>query len=104
VPRWLVGLGHEREAELVVGCPAAAAGEVPPASGQLEQTNKRAQELQGGSYGVGSNTCWRGKAGGVEVTVRHPWRTAAARHPREEGPAGFIAVCKAVEAMAWAPS
>jgi hypothetical protein len=58
----------------------------------------------GGSYGVGSITCWRGRAGGVEVTVRHPWRTAAARHQCEEGLAGFIAVCKAVEAMAWAPS
>jgi hypothetical protein len=36
--------------------------------------------------------------------VRHLWRTAAARRPREEGLAGFIAVHKAVEAMSWAPS
>jgi hypothetical protein len=32
----------------------------------------------------------------VEFTVRHPWRAAAARRPCEEGPAGFIAVRKAV--------
>jgi hypothetical protein len=43
----LVGSGDEREAELVVDCPAVAAGEIPPASWQLEQTNKRAQELLG---------------------------------------------------------
>jgi hypothetical protein len=36
------------------------------------------------------------KQAGVEFTVRHPWRTAAARRPREEGLAGFIAVHKAV--------
>jgi predicted NBD/HSP70 family sugar kinase len=34
--RWLVGPGDEREAEFVVGCPAVAAGEIPPASWQLE--------------------------------------------------------------------
>jgi hypothetical protein len=102
--RWLVGSGDEREAELVFDCPAEAAGEILPASWQLEQTNKHAQELQGGSYEVGSSTCWRGKAGGVGFTMRHLWRTAAARRPREEGLAGFIAVHKAVEAMAWAAS
>jgi hypothetical protein len=48
VLRWLAGSGDEREAELVVDCPAAAAGEILPASWQLEQTNKRAQELQRG--------------------------------------------------------
>jgi hypothetical protein len=32
----------------------------------------------------------------VELTVRHAWRTAAARCSREDGPAGFIAVRKAV--------
>jgi hypothetical protein len=58
----------------------------------------------GGSYEVGSSMRWRGKAGGVEFTVRRPWRTAAARRPREEGLTGFIAAHKAVEAMAWAPS
>jgi hypothetical protein len=45
---------------------------------------------------VGSSTCWRGKAGGVGFTVRHPWRTAAARCSRGGGPAGFIAVREAV--------
>jgi hypothetical protein len=45
-----------------------------------------------------------GEQAGVEFTVRHPWRTAAARRPREDGLAGFIVVHKAVEAMAWAPS
>jgi hypothetical protein len=76
-----------------------------PSSERAARADQQAPaRATGGSYGVGSNTCWRGKAGGVEVTVRHPWRTAAARHPREAGPAGFIAVCKAVEAMAWAPS
>jgi hypothetical protein len=44
----LVGSGDEREVELVVDCPAEAAGEILPASWQLEQTNKHAQELQGG--------------------------------------------------------
>jgi hypothetical protein len=43
----LVDPGDEREAEFVVGCPAVAAGEIPPVSWQLEQTNKCAQELLG---------------------------------------------------------
>jgi hypothetical protein len=43
----LVGSGDEREAELIVDCPAAAAGEITPASWQSGQTNKRAQELLG---------------------------------------------------------
>jgi hypothetical protein len=34
--RWLVGSGDEREAELVDGCPAAAAGEITPVSWQFE--------------------------------------------------------------------
>jgi hypothetical protein len=64
VLRWLVGSGDEREAEPVDGCPAAAAGEITPASWQLEQTNKRAPGATRGPKGVGSSTCWRGKAGG----------------------------------------
>jgi hypothetical protein len=45
--RRLVGSGIARGAELVDGCPAAAAGETTPASWRLEKANKRAQELQG---------------------------------------------------------
>jgi hypothetical protein len=41
----LVGSGDEREAEFIVSYPAAAAGEIPLASWQFEQTNKRVQEL-----------------------------------------------------------
>jgi hypothetical protein len=79
-------------------------GEIPPASWQLEQTNKRAQELQGGPTKWKTARVGEGEQAGVEFTVRHPWRMAAARRPREEGLAGFIVVHKAVEAMAWAPS
>jgi hypothetical protein len=43
----LVGSGDEREAKLVDGCPAAAAGEITPVSLQSGQTNKSAQELLG---------------------------------------------------------
>jgi hypothetical protein len=43
----LVGSGIAWGAEIVDGCPAAAAGETTPASWRLEQTNKRVQELQG---------------------------------------------------------
>jgi hypothetical protein len=100
----LVGSGDEREAEFVVGCPAAAAGEIPPASWQLEQTNKRAQELQGGPTKWEAARAVEEKQAGVDFTVRRPWRTTAARRPREEGLVGFIAVHKAVEATAWAPS
>jgi hypothetical protein len=100
----LVGPGGEREAEFVAGCPAVAAGEIPPASWQLEQTNKRAQELQGGPTKWKTARVGEGKQAGVEFTVSHPWRTAAARRPREEGLVGFIAVHQAVEATAWGPS
>jgi hypothetical protein len=96
VLRWLVGSGDEREAEPVDGCPAAAAEEITPASWQLEQTNKRAQELQGVLKEWGAARVGEEKQAGVELTVRHPWRTAAARCSREEGPDGFIAVRKAV--------
>jgi hypothetical protein len=100
----LVGSGDEREAELVIDCPAAAAGEIPPASWQPEQTNKHAQELQGGPMKWKAARVGEEEQAGVEFTARHLWRTAAARRPREEGLAGFIAVHQAVEAMAWAPS
>jgi hypothetical protein len=96
VLRWWVGSGDEREAELVDGYPAAAVGETTPASWQLEQTNKRAQELQGVLKEWEAARVGEEKQAGVEFTVRHPWRTAAARRPREEGPAGFIALRKAV--------
>jgi hypothetical protein len=46
--------------------------------------------------GVRSSACLRRKTGGVKFTVRHPWRTAVARRPREEGLVGFKAVRKAV--------
>jgi hypothetical protein len=65
--RWLVGSGDEREAELVDGCPAAAAGEITPASWQLEQTNKPAQELPGVLREWGAARFARGKAGGGGV-------------------------------------
>jgi hypothetical protein len=100
----LVGSEDEREAEFVVGCPAAAAGEIPPASWHLEQANKRAQELQGGPTKWEAARAGEEKQAGVEFTVRRPWCTAAARRPREEGLVGFIAMHKAVEATAWAPS
>jgi hypothetical protein len=81
--RWLVGSGDEREAELVDGCPAAAARETTPASWQLEQTNKRAGATgvprEGEAARVGKE-----RQAGVEFTVRHPWRTAAAGCSREE--------------------
>jgi hypothetical protein len=92
----LVGSGIARGAELVDGCSAAAAGETTSASWRLEQTNKRAQELQGVLKEWEAARVGEEKQAGVEFTVRHPWRTAAARRPREEGPAGFIAVRKAV--------
>jgi hypothetical protein len=47
VLRRLVGSGIALGAELVDGCPAAAAGTLAPVSRLLEQANKRAQELQG---------------------------------------------------------
>jgi hypothetical protein len=62
---------------------------------QLEQTTS-AQELQGVLKEWGAARVGEEKQAGVELTVRHPWRTAAARCSRKEGPAGFIAVCKAV--------
>jgi hypothetical protein len=96
VLRWLVGSGDEREAGHVNGCLAAAAGEITPASWQLELTNKHAQELQGVLKEWGAARVGEEKQAGVELTVRHPWRTVAARCSREEGPAGFIAVRKAV--------
>jgi hypothetical protein len=40
--RWSVGLGDERKAELVDGCPAAATGEITPAGWRLGLSNKRA--------------------------------------------------------------
>jgi hypothetical protein len=78
------------------GCSAAAAGETTPVSWRLEQTDKRAQELQGVLKEWEAARIGEEKQAGVEFTVRHPWRTAAARRPREEGPAGFIALRKAV--------
>jgi hypothetical protein len=47
VLRRLVGSGIARGAELVDGCPAAAAGTLALVSQQLGQANKRVQELQG---------------------------------------------------------
>jgi hypothetical protein len=47
VLRRLVGSGSARGAELVDGCPAAAAGTLAPVSRRLGQANKRAQELLG---------------------------------------------------------
>jgi hypothetical protein len=47
VLRRLVGSGIARGAELVDGCPAAAAGTLAPVSRRLGQANKRAQELLG---------------------------------------------------------
>jgi hypothetical protein len=82
--RWLVGSGDEREAELVDGCPAAAVGEITPASWQLELTNKRAQELPGVLREWGAARVGEERQAGVEFTVRHPWRTAAAGCSREE--------------------
>jgi hypothetical protein len=81
------------------GCGRDPSGELAARADQQARAG-----ATGGSYEVGSSTCWRGKAGGVGFTMRHLWRTAAARRPREEGLAGFIAVHKAVEAMAWAAS
>jgi hypothetical protein len=92
----LVGSGIARGAELVDGCPSAAAGETTPVSWRLEQTNKHAQELQGVLKEWGAARVGEEKQAGVGFTMRHPWRTAAARCSREGGPAGFIAVRKAV--------
>jgi hypothetical protein len=47
VLRWLVGSGIARGAELVDGCPAAAAVTLASVSRWLGQANKRAQELKG---------------------------------------------------------
>jgi hypothetical protein len=111
VLRWLVGSGDEREAELVVGCLAAAAGEIPPASWRLEQTNKRAQELQGGSYEVASSTCWRGKAsgGGVhcEASMADGGGSAPARgrtgrlYSRAQGGEGCFLACQGNQVKVW---
>jgi hypothetical protein len=43
----LVGSGVARRAEPADGCPATAAGTLAPVSRQLDQANKRVQELQG---------------------------------------------------------
>jgi hypothetical protein len=82
--RRLVGSGITRGAELADGCPAAAAGETTPASWRLEQANKRAQELQGVLKEWGAARVGEEKQAGVEFTVWHPWRTAAARCSRGE--------------------
>jgi hypothetical protein len=47
VLRGLVSSGIARGAELVDGCPVAAAGTLAPVSQRLGQANKRAQELLG---------------------------------------------------------
>jgi hypothetical protein len=47
VLRRLVGSGIARGAELVGGCPAAAAVTLAPVSQRLGEANKRAQELLG---------------------------------------------------------
>jgi hypothetical protein len=47
VLRRLVSSGIARGAELVGGCPVAAAGTLAPVSRRLGQANKRVQELQG---------------------------------------------------------
>jgi hypothetical protein len=47
VLRRLVGSGIARGAELVGGCPAAAAGTLAPVSRRLGHANKRAHELLG---------------------------------------------------------
>jgi hypothetical protein len=47
VLRRLVGSGIARGAELVDGCPAAAAGTLAPVSRWLGHANKRAQEILG---------------------------------------------------------
>jgi hypothetical protein len=53
-------------------------------SRRLGQTNKRAQELQGVLKEWGAARVGEEKQAGVEFTVRHPWRTAAAQCSREE--------------------
>jgi hypothetical protein len=80
----LVGSGDEREAELVDGCLAAAAGEITPASRQSGQTNKRAQELPGVLREWRAARVGEKRQAGVEFAVRHPWRTTAAGCSREE--------------------
>jgi hypothetical protein len=69
-------------------------------TGSGEPTAQIGQQASAGATGspsgVRSSACLRRKTGGVKFTGRHPWRTAAARRPREEGLAGFIAVRKAV--------
>jgi hypothetical protein len=108
----LVGSRIAREAELVDGCPAAAAGETTPASWRLEQANKRAQELQGLLKEWGAARVGEEKQAGVEFTVWHPWRTAAVRCSRgkktgrlysraQGGEGGFLAY-QGNQVMAWA--
>jgi hypothetical protein len=109
--RRLVGSGIARGAELVDGCPAAAAGETTPASWQLERANKRAQELQGVLKEWGAARVGEEKQAGVEFTVWYPWRTAAARCSRGEktgrlysraqgGEGGFLAY-QGNQVMSW---
>jgi hypothetical protein len=52
-------------------------------SRRLEQTNKRAQELQGVLKEWEAARVGEEKQARVEFTVRHPWRTAAAGCSRE---------------------
>jgi hypothetical protein len=80
----LVGLGIARGEELVGGCPAATAGETTPESWRLEQANKCAQELQGVLRKWGAARVGEERQAGVEFTVWHPWRTAAAQCSRGE--------------------
>jgi hypothetical protein len=82
--RRLVGSEIARGAELVDGCPAAAAGETTPTIWRLEQANKRAQELQGVLKEWGLARVSEEKQAGVEFTVWHPWWTTAARCSRGE--------------------
>jgi hypothetical protein len=80
----LVGSGDERGAELVDGCPEAAAGEITTASWQSGQTNKHAQELPRVLREWRAARVGEERQAGVEFTVMHPWRTAAAGCSREE--------------------
>jgi hypothetical protein len=94
--QWLPGGGHGRN----------HSGELAARAGQQASAG-----ATGGPKGVGSSTSWRGKAGGVEFIVWHPWRTAAARCSRGEktdqlysraqgGEGGFLAH-QGDQVMAW---
>jgi hypothetical protein len=83
----LVGSGIARGAELVDACSAAAAGETTPASWRLEQTNKRAQELQGVLKEWEAARVGEEKQAGVEFTVSiHGGRRRLGARTRKDRP------------------